>query len=405
MKKLAEKRVIRDCIHGYIHIDDQIIWDCINTREFQRLRRIRQLGSTLMVFPCGEHSRATHSFGTYEVARRMINEVDGLKDVLTEREQIVLMLAALLHDIGHASFSHSFEHIMHRSHEDYTIQIITGDSEVYDVLRREDEKLPQEVAAVINHTHPNRILTQLISSQLDADRLDYLLRDSYFTGTSYGQVDLDRILRTMRVSNGLITVKESSIYTVENYIMARYHMYWQVYYHPNSRSYDVILRSLFTRLRDLYQQDPAIAEEYPMYRSLLANETLSNDDLYQLDDPTVIYSFHLMENSSDPILKDLAHRVLNRDLFEYSHRDQLEQLQKKSAAAGYDPRYYVVVDHQSQVPYLPYSGSSSSNSQCIWMLTGEGVKELSQVSDVVASLSYIDEQDERVFHPRELHDD
>ena len=112
MEKLKEKRVIRDCIHGYIHIDYKVIWDCINTREFQRLRRIRQLGSTLIVFPCGEHSRATHSFGTYEIARRMIEEVDGLKESLTEREQVVLMLAALLHDIGHAPFSHSFEAVM-----------------------------------------------------------------------------------------------------------------------------------------------------------------------------------------------------------------------------------------------------------------------------------------------------
>ncbi|MBR6958264.1 MAG: HD domain-containing protein, partial [Erysipelotrichaceae bacterium] len=184
MEKLAEKRVIRDPIHGYVHIEDKVIWDLLNTKEFQRLRRVRQLGSTLMVFPSGEHSRMMHSLGVYEVARRMINEVDDIANTLTEREKMILMVAALLHDVGHAPFSHSFESIMNCRHEAYTIQIIKGPSEIADVLSAIDRDLPAEVASVIDHTHPNTILSQLISSQLDADRLDYLLRDSYFTGVS-----------------------------------------------------------------------------------------------------------------------------------------------------------------------------------------------------------------------------
>ena len=399
MEKLLEKRVIRDVIHGYVHIEDKIIWDCINTREFQRLRRIRQLGSTAVIFPSGEHSRATHSFGTYEIAKRMINEVDGLKEYLNEREQMVLMLAALLHDIGHASFSHSFEHIIHSNHEEYTQQIITGDSEIYDVLSAVDEDLPKEVASVINHSHPNGVLCQLISSQLDADRLDYLLRDSYFTGVSYGQIDLDRILRTMRISNGKVVIKNTSIYTIENYIMSRYHMYWQVYYHPNSRSYDVLLRQVFTRLRDLFEENRGIADEYPMFKAILEKDMLSNDELFLLDDATVMYGFHLMEMGNDKILSDLARRILNRDLFEYSNKTREAELKQLCLNNGFDPNYYVVVDQQSQIPYKPYSGNSS---QCIWMLTDEGIKELSEVSSVVKSLSYIDEQDERVFYPREV---
>lgn len=399
MEKLKEKRVIRDTIHGYVHIENKIIWDCIDTREFQRLRRIRQLGSTAVIFPSGEHSRATHSFGTYEITRRMIEEIDGLKEILSEREQIVLMLAGLLHDVGHASFSHSFEHIMHSNHEEYTQQIITADSEIFDVLSKVDEKLPFEVAGVINHTHPNQILCQLISSQLDADRLDYLLRDSYFTGVSYGQIDLDRILRTMRVADGKIVVKKSSIYTVENYIMSRYHMYWQVYYHPNSRSYDILLRQIFSRLKDLYNARADIIREFPMYEALLTKERLDNDELYLLDDPTVMYGFHLMERSSDKTLSDLARRILNRDLFEHARIDRLQELRRLCEKKGYDPEYYVVADQQSQIPYQPYKGNES---QCIWMLTDEGIRELSEISEVVRSLSCIDEQDERVFYPREI---
>ena len=246
-----EKRVIRDPIHGYIHISEQLIWDLINTREFQRLRRIRQLGSTPVVFPSGTQTRQLHSLGAYEVARRMLEEVDDLKSALTEREKLCVLAAALLHDLGHAPFSHSFEAIMNCRHEDYTIRIILGPSEINDVLNNVDDRFAAEVASVIDHTHPNTILSQMISSQLDADRLDYLLRDSYCTGTAYGKVDLDRILRTMRVRDNTLAVKQSSIYTVESYIMSRYHMYWQVYFHPNSRSFDSILKSLFLRLKDL----------------------------------------------------------------------------------------------------------------------------------------------------------
>ncbi|MBR0474198.1 MAG: HD domain-containing protein [Erysipelotrichaceae bacterium] len=400
MEKLAEKRVIRDPIHGYIHIEDKVIWDLINSKEFQRLRRVRQLGSTLMVFPSGEHSRMMHSLGAYEIARRMINEVDDIRNTLTEREKMVLMVAALLHDIGHAPFSHSFESILSCKHELYTAQIITGPSEVANVLRNIDENLPEEVASVIDHTHPNPILSQLISSQLDADRLDYLLRDSYFTGVSYGQIDLDRILRTMRVKNNKVVVKRSSIYTVENYIMARYHMYWQVYYHPNSRSYDTLLKSIFTRLRDLYSENEDILEQYPMYRELLTKKRLSNEEMYLLDDSTCMYSFSLMRRSKDPVLSDLAGRVLNRNLFEYMSADREEYLINECKKKGYDPRYYVVKDHQKQIPYLPYTGDGSDN---IYVLMDNGtIEELSNVSQVVKSLSTINEQDERVFYPKEI---
>ncbi|MBQ1522437.1 MAG: HD domain-containing protein, partial [Erysipelotrichaceae bacterium] len=299
---LKEKRVIRDPIHGYIHINDELIWSLINTREFQRLRRIRQLGSTSVVFPSGTHTRHLHSLGCYEVARRMLEEVKNLGECLNEREKRAALAAALLHDIGHAPFSHSFEAILKCRHEFYTVQIIRGPSEVNDVLNSVDDSFAEEVAQILEHSHPNKILSQIISSQLDADRLDYLLRDSYCTGTIYGKVDLDRILRTMRVRDNVLAVKQSSIYTVENYIMSRYHMYWQVYYHPTSRSFDSILKSLFLRLKDLHEDNHDIVKEYPMYKALLENEVLNNDDFFLLDDETCSYSFNLMRNSSDPIL-------------------------------------------------------------------------------------------------------
>ena len=399
--KMMEKRVIRDPIHGYIHISEQLIWDLMNTREFQRLRRIRQLGSTPVVFPSGTHTRMLHSLGVYEVARRMLEEVDDLKDILNEREKLRVLAAALLHDIGHFPFSHSFEAIMNCSHEDYTIRIIKGPSEIRNVLDEVDEAFADEVAAIISHAHPNAILSQIISSQLDADRLDYLLRDSYYTGTAYGRVDLDRILRTMRVRNNVLALKQSSIYTVESYIMARYHMYWQVYFHPNSRSFDSILKSLFLRLQDLYETDHGIADEYPMYRALLEKQWLSNDEFFLLDDETCSYSFNLMRNSSDEVLRDLAVRIMDRHLFEYTNSEHENELIETCLRKGLDPRYYVVKDHQRQIPYLPYQGYNGSDS--IWMAMSDGsLRELSEVSTVVGSLMDINEQDERVFYPGEL---
>ena len=399
--KMMEKRVIRDPIHGYIHISEQLIWDLMNTREFQRLRRIRQLGSTPVVFPSGTHTRMLHSLGVYEVARRMLEEVDDLKDILNEREKLRVLAAALLHDIGHFPFSHSFEAIMNCSHEDYTIRIIKGPSEIRNVLDEVDEAFADEVAAIISHAHPNAILSQIISSQLDADRLDYLLRDSYYTGTAYGRVDLDRILRTMRVRNNVLALKQSSIYTVESYIMARYHMYWQVYFHPNSRSFDSILKSLFLRLQDLYETDHGIADEYPMYRAMLEKQWLSNDEFFLLDDETCSYSFNLMRNSSDEVLRDLAVRIMDRHLFEYTNSEHENELIETCLRKGLDPRYYVVKDHQRQIPYLPYQGYNGSDS--IWMAMSDGsLRELSEVSTVVGSLMDINEQDERVFYPGEL---
>ena len=219
MNTLSEEKVFRDPIHGYVRVQDKIIWDCIQTREFQRLRRVKQLGSTSMVYHTSEHSRFAHSLGVYEIARRMINEVNDISKALTEYEKITVKLAALLHDVGHAPFSHSFESIMQSDHEIYTIQIIKGESEVNTLLKAYRDSLPDDVASVIDGTHPNKILCQMVSSQLDADRMDYLLRDSYFSGTKYGEFDLERILRTMRVADDKLVIKASGMHTIEDYIM------------------------------------------------------------------------------------------------------------------------------------------------------------------------------------------
>lgn len=251
MQKTDEVKVMRDPIHGYIHVDEQVIWDCINAKEFQRLRRIHQLGGDFQVYHTAEHTRFSHSLGVYEIVRRMVGEIPHLKESLNEYEKVTAMLAGLLHDIGHGPFSHAFEGISALKHEEYTVKIILENSEIHHILEAVDPNLPKDVASIITYQHPKECMNQLVSGQLDADRMDYLLRDAYFTGTSYGNFDLERILRTIRMVDGRIVVKESGIHSVEDYIMARYHMYWQVYLHPVARSYEALLTVLFKRLKDL----------------------------------------------------------------------------------------------------------------------------------------------------------
>ena len=239
--RLNESRVFRDPIHRYIHIYHLPFWQLINTKEMQRLRRIHQLGGTHQVYQTAEHTRFPHSLGVYEVVRRML-ELETFQGQLNDYERLSVLCAALLHDVGHGPFSHSFEHVFAVSHEDFTRRIILDPgTEVNQVLTSYHPKLPEDVASIIEKTHPNPLLIQLVSSQIDGDRMDYLLRDSYFTGTSYGNFDMERILRTLRVKNKQIVFKESGVQAIEDYILARYHMYWQVYYHPTTRSYERLL--------------------------------------------------------------------------------------------------------------------------------------------------------------------
>src|SRR5699024_9780292 len=209
-----DEKVFKDPVHSYAHVTDQVIWDLIKTREFQRLRRIRQLGTLYMAFHSAEHSRFNHSLGVYEIVRIMIRNFRKY-DVWDDDDRVLALSAALLHDLGHGPFSHSFEKIFNTDHEDYTRKIILGDTEVNKVLRRVSDTFPEEVASVIDHTHPNKLIVSMISSQIDADRMDYLQRDAYFTGVEYGKFDIDRLLRVMIPTQDEILIKETGMHAVE----------------------------------------------------------------------------------------------------------------------------------------------------------------------------------------------
>ena len=333
----------------------------------------------------------------------MVSEVKELDTYLTAYEKMAVMLAGLLHDLGHGPFSHAFETISKQKHEAYTVSIILDEqSEVHQALVNEHPQLPQEVAKIIQYLHEKNCLNQMISGQLDADRMDYLLRDAYFTGTNYGNFDLERILRTIRVHNGRIVVKESGMHSVEDYVMARYHMYWQVYLHPVARSYEKLLIGFFKRIKQLYQDDPTSLQEVTMFHPFLKDTPASNEDLYRLDESATSYGFSVLQNHQDKIIADLASRLLNRRLFVYEpllDEQHYQEIEEKVKAFGYDPTYYVYRDTITQRPYAPYTGKEEKDA--VWILKENGdVIALEEASEIVRALTKMEEREvQKVFYP------
>ncbi len=389
LKRLDETKVLKDPVHSYIHIHYEVIWNCLDSKEFQRLRRIRQLGGDFQVYPTAEHSRFSHSLGVYEIVRRMVTEVKSLCVELTEYEKVCVMLAGLLHDVGHGPFSHAFEHVTNHSHEEYTAKIILGNTELNAILRAVSEKLPQDIVSIIQHTHENDILNQIVSGQLDADRMDYLLRDSYFTATSYGQFDLERILRTMRVrktpeGRKVIVVKYTGIHSVEDYIMARYQMYWQVYYHPVARSYEAVFIQLFNRLKDIFKVDKDYFEDMKVLIPFLEKSEVSVDEYFKLDENSLLYCCALIQDKEDKIAADLARRLQNRKLFEYVdyNEENLAQIKNMLKENNLDERYYLRIENIEASVYSPYKGRKI----LIEKLNGD-IVALEKASTIVESIT------------------
>ena len=402
-KKLSETKVLKDPVHSYIHINYEVVWNCLDSKEFQRLRRIRQLGGDFQVYPTAEHSRFSHSLGVYEIVRRMVTEIKSLSVELSEYDKICVMLAGLLHDVGHGPFSHAFEHVTKHSHEDYTAKIILGETELNQVLTEVSPRLPEDIVSIIEHNHPNDILNQIISGQLDADRMDYLLRDSYFSATSYGQFDLERILRTMRVrkideNKKALVVKYTGIHSVEDYIMARYQMYWQVYYHPVARSYEAVFIQLFNRLKDIFKDNKEYFSDMKVLIPFLEKNVVSVEEYFKLDENSLLYCCSLIQDKDDEIAVDLARRLQNRRLFEYVDysEENLAQIKNMLKEQNLDEKYYLRVENVEASVYSPYKGRKILIEQ----LDGK-IVALEKASTIVESITKGETKREgTIFYPR-----
>ena len=402
-KKLSETKVLKDSVHSYIHINYEVVWNCLDSKEFQRLRRIRQLGGDFQVYPTAEHSRFSHSLGVYEIVRRMVTEIKSLSVELSEYDKICVMLAGLLHDVGHGPFSHAFEHVTKHSHEDYTAKIILGETELNQVLTEVSPRLPEDIVSIIEYNHPNDILNQIISGQLDADRMDYLLRDSYFSATSYGQFDLERILRTMRVrkideNKKALVVKYTGIHSVEDYIMARYQMYWQVYYHPVARSYEAVFIQLFNRLKDIFKDNKEYFSDMKVLIPFLEKNVVSVEEYFKLDENSLLYCCSLIQDKDDEIAADLARRLQNRRLFEYVDysEENLAQIKNMLKERNLNEKYYLRVENVEASVYSPYKGRKILIEQ----LDGK-IVALEKASTIVESITKGETKREgTIFYPR-----
>ncbi|EMR07846.1 HD domain protein [Bhargavaea cecembensis DSE10] len=407
-QKLSEEKVFKDPVHRYIHVRDQVIWDLIATREFQRLRRIHQLGTTYLVFHGAEHSRFNHSLGVYEIVRRIIDDSFSGRPQWNDSERLVTLCAALLHDLGHGPFSHAFEKVFDLDHELFTQKILLGDTGVNSVLRRVSEDFPRKVADVIGKTYPDKLVVSLISSQIDADRMDYLQRDAYFTGVSYGHFDMERILRVMRPSEEQAVIKQSGMHAVEDYIMSRYQMYWQVYFHPVSRSAEVILVKILQRAKVLSEEGYTFKQE-PVHFKSFFDKTYDLADYIALDEYILMTYFETWIREDDEILSDLCDRFVNRRLFQYidfnpaKEYRKLGELDALFRKAGIDPDYYLVVDSSSDLPYDFYRPGEEEERLPIHLLMRDGeLRELSRESDIVDAISGKRRTDHKLYFPEDM---
>ncbi|AKP36512.1 HD domain-containing protein [Leuconostoc mesenteroides] len=413
-EKLPKEKVLRDPIHNFIHVEDPIILDLINTPEFQRLRRVKQLGITSSVFHGAEHSRFGHSVGVYELARRITERFEQYySDVWDPKERLLTLVAALLHDIGHGAFSHTFEHLFHTDHEAMTREIITGDTEIHRVLAQVSPDFPNKVASVIAKTYENPQVVQLISSQIDVDRMDYLLRDAYFTGTKYGEFDIDRILRTMQPTPDGIAFDIAGMHAVEDYIVSRYQMYLQVYFHPVSRGMEVLLEHLLQRAQELYRSNTTseFAENDfvgPLLAPLFNDKKLTLSEYLKLDDNVFMTYINIWQSHSDPILSDLSQRFMGRrPLKSMEITDEtaplLEELEQLVDNAGFNPRFYTARNNAYDLPYDDYKPNvAKPRTQIDFLLADGSHRELSDMSTLVAAIKGKASIDQRFFFPKEM---
>ncbi len=403
--RLPTEIVFKDPVHDHIHVRHQLILDLIDAKEFQRLRRIKQLGTSQYTFHGAEHSRFSHSLGVYELARKICDHfLRNYPEDWDDSERLVTLCAALLHDIGHGPFSHTFEKIFNTDHEDLTTQIILDeDTEVNQILRRVSPSFPNEVASVITGDYPNPQVVQLISSQIDADRMDYLQRDAYYTGVTYGKFDLSRILRVIRPYKDGIAFQYQGMHAVEDYIVRRYQMYMQVYFHPVSRGMEVTLDRMLTRAHDLYRENK-LAPVIPMLEPFFKDDYTIYDYL-DLDDSVILYAVLAWTKSEDRYLSELAQMFLHRqplksvefnrekDAETVAHlRDLVDQLY-------FDQNYFTMTNRSSDISYDYKLKEKAPIS--LFYPDGE-IIDLSEASPIVESLSDNLHGNDRLYVPREL---
>jgi HD superfamily phosphohydrolase/uncharacterized protein YjbK len=345
-KVQLKEKIIRDTIHGNISFNPKFI-NIIDSPEFQRLRRIRQVSTAFFIFPSAEHNRFSHSIGTYHVMKLIIQHFKELFAEIgfeiPDRSVDLALAVALLHDIGHGPFSHAFEDALPKekymkTHEQWTMDIIKSpDSQIHHALVKSfDPDFPNEVADLIKKERDvkhNRstadssqginlffILSSLISSQLDADRMDYLLRDAFFTGVTYGNYDIERLIKSLTITVNenkyFVCVHEKYLPTIEEYLVARYQMHDSVYFHPFKVQMEIIVSKILHRAYELYCNKLLSPTEMPQTLiKLFEGQPITIEEYTKLDDALFMSLFGQLQESSDKVLSLLCSAFIDRNKF------------------------------------------------------------------------------------------
>jgi HD superfamily phosphohydrolase len=413
-------KVILDPVHNLTSFEDnptdRLLLDLINTQEFQRLRRIKQLGMSELVFPGSNHSRFAHSIGVMHVARLMVQRTEAaLQQKLPDDAKMSVCAAALLHDVGHGPFSHAFEKVTKERHEARGLEIIRSEAtNVNRILKGIDSNLPDRIALFIEPASKETwqaagiplYLRSVVSSQLDADRLDYLLRDSFATGTTYGRFDLNWLLLHLRVdlARERICLGRKARSVVETYVFARHHMYKSVYFHKTTRAAEVMLRLVFRRYAELLrgadgeEAKRAIVPGAPGIVVDAFSKQLTLSSYLELDDYVVGEFLKRCEEAKDSVLRTLGGGIAHRRLYKAVDVTSLkgdalitfaERAKARAREVGLDPDYHVVADSAADTSYKPYNPAKDSEPTQIFIEDERGeITELSTISQPVNELRH-----------------
>ena len=373
---MPSRKIINDPVYGFITIDDELILKIIAHPYYQRLRRIHQMAMALLVYPGAVHTRLHHSLGAYHLMRNALHELKNKGVEITPAEEQGAKIAILLHDIGHGPFSHALENVLLEKmhHEAISLELMKE-------LNKHFDGQLQMALDIFTNEYPKKFLHQLVSGQLDVDRMDYLTRDSFFSGVSEGVIGYDRILKMLTVHNGELMVEEKGIYSIEKFLVSRRLMYWQVYLHKTV----VCAEQMLVRIIKRAKQIKAVT---PMPFNQVINEpagSLSLEQFCTLDDYDVMAAIKGWCNHEDKILSFLSRGILNRELLKvkyYSEPIEKKWIEEKTAEAM--QKMNITAEEAS---WLVFTGIASGRTynfedERINILFKDGsVKDISAVDD------------------------
>ena len=387
MRSRNKLKIINDPIYGFIHIPSTLVFDIIEHPYFQRLRRINQMALSYLVFPGAKHTRFEHVLGCVFLMQKTVEMLRFKGVQISDKEAEGLYIAILLHDIGHGPFSHAMEHSIVEgiSHEEISLLFMQELNKVF------NGKLETAIA-IFQGTYPRKFMHQLISSQLDMDRADYLKRDSFYTGVAEGNINSERLISMLNVRNDELVVEEKGLYSVEKFLIARRLMYWQVYLHKTSVAAEQILIRLLNRAKELVQQGQKLTMSTALaffVKNKISKDNFSHEVLEmfaRLDDTDIISAMKEWQFHPDVVLSKLSKMLLNRDLLKIKVRlndfeeQKIKRLQKLSLAKGIeekDMKYFVFTGVMSNRAYNP-------ENEIIKILTKNGrVVDLSKTSEAI----------------------